>query len=76
MVPTSGKFGKQIKDYQFSQTVDTEGGSSGCPIILFTKKVIGIHLGYKEDIHLNVAIFIGKIIDALNKNIKNKQIRI
>ena len=72
MVPTSGKFGKQIKDYQFSHTVDTEGGSSGCPIILFTKKVIGIHEGYRKGTNFNSAIFIGKIIDVLNKNSKNE----
>ena len=72
LVPTSGKFGMQFKDYQFSHTVDTKRGSSGCPIILFTKKVIGIHEGYRKNINSNIAIFIGKIVDVLNKNIKNE----
>ena len=76
LVPTSGKFIEKIrKDYLFSHNIDTEGGSSGCPIILFTKKVIGIHKGYSEDEKLNVGIFIGEIMNKLNeiKNFKNEK---
>ncbi len=78
LVPTSGKFIKKIrKDYLFSHNIDTEGGSSGCPIILFTKKVIGIHKGYSEDEKLNVGIFIGEVMNKLNdlKTLKMKSQR-
>ena len=69
LVATSGKFIK--KDDLFFHTIDTEKGSSGSPIILFTKKIIGIHKGYEKDAKLNVCIFIGEIINVFNKNIKN-----
>ena len=75
LVPTSGRLKKKIEDYKFSHTVDIKGGgSSGCPIISFTKKVIGIHQGYRIDIEskAGIGIFIGKIVDVLNKNIKNE----
>ena len=76
LVSTSGKFQKQLKkDYLFSHSIDTEGGSSGSPIILFTKKVIGIHQGYAKDENLNAGIFIGEIVKEFNKNknIKNEK---
>ena len=76
LVSTSGKFFEKIgKDYLFSHNIDTEGGSSGCPIILFTKKVIGIHKGYSEEEKLNVGIFIGEVMNKLNeiKNFKNEK---
>ena len=76
LLSTSGKFIEKIrKDYLFSHNIDTEGGSSGCPIILFTKEVIGIHKGYSKDEKLNVGIFIGEIMNKLNeiKNFKNEK---
>jgi len=77
LVPTSGKFLQKTKkkDYLFLHNIDTEGGSSGSPIILFTKKVVGIHQGYAEDINLNAGIFIGEIVNVFNKskNIKNEK---
>ena len=68
-------FFKKKKDYVFLHNIDTEGGSSGSPIILFTKKVVGIHQGYAEDINLNAGIFIGEIVNVFNKskNIKNEK---
>ena len=76
LVATSGKFIK--KDDLIFHTIDTESGSSGSPIILFTKKIIGIHKGYDKDVKLNVGIFIGEIINVFNenKNIKNDKKKI
>ena len=34
LVPTDGKFKEKGKEYLFSHDIDTESGSSGCPIIL------------------------------------------
>ena len=75
LVPTNGKFKEKGKEYLFSHDIDTESGSSGCPIILFTKKVIGIHKGYSEEEKLNVGIFIGEVMNKLNeiKNFKNEK---
>ena len=56
----------------FFHDADTEGGSSGSPIILKgTEKVIGIHKGnYKRNNFIsNTGIFIRKIIDVV-KNFK------
>ena len=73
LVATSGKFIK--KDDLFFHTIDTERGSSGSPIILFTKKIIGIHKGYEKDAKLNVCIFIGEIINVFNKNKNIKNVK-
>ena len=70
LVPTSGKFIKKddSSNYLFFHNIDTEEGSSGSPIILFTKKIIGVHKGYSKDMKLNFGIFIDDIIKVLNKD--------
>ena len=75
LVPTSGKFIKKYDDDLFFHNIDTEEGSSGSPIILFTKIIIGVHKGYDKEKKLNIGIFIGDIINALNKdkNIKKEK---
>ena len=60
------------EDFIFSHTIDTEAGSSGSPIILFTKKVIGIHRGYDNDL-MNIGICIDGVIKILNENIKKER---
>ena len=77
LVFTIGKYlqKNRKKDYLFLHNIDTKGDSSGSPIILFTKKVIGIHQGYAKDMNLNAGIFIGEIVNLFNKNknIKNEK---
>jgi len=59
----------EIKNIDFYHKIDTEPGSSGSPIILFsTSYVIGIHKGVDNDKKLNVGIFIGEALNNLGKN--------
>ena len=68
----------KIKNYKFNHILDTEKGSSGSPICLIENRlVIGIHKGGNKENSINMGIFIGHVIEELNKeegninNIKN-----
>ena len=55
--------------FYFYHILDTRSGSSGSPICLLeNKKVIGIHKGDVVNKSFNIGIFIGYIIDELNKD--------
>ena len=56
-----------LNDYEFAHDIPTDNGSSGSPIILFNKSVIGIHKygNIKEEI--NVGTFIGIIFNEIEK---------
>jgi len=57
----SGKIVK-IQNYLFEHTIDTDYGSSGCPIISCGNlKVLGIHKGSCKNSDNNVGTFIGEI---------------
>ena len=69
----SGKIIKIINNNEFIHTIDTDYGSSGCPIILSnTLKVIGIHKEGDKNEKINYGTFIGEII---NKNNQLKKIQ-
>ena len=70
---------KEIKENEFGHDISSEGGSSGCPIILTSNnQVIGIHIGCDVSKKLNIGNFIGQIIKAINipnqinSNVQNK----
>ena len=67
---------KNRKKYEFFHSVDTDGGSSGSPIILFeNKKVIGVHTGFsfENEYDYNIGAFIGELYKEIIKLIKNDQ---
>ena len=74
----SGKI-VNINDFEFDHDISTENGSSGSPIILFTKninliQVIGVHKKANYDKNLNSGTFIGEIFTNENNNIINDKI--
>mgnify|MGYP002626851517 CR=1 FL=1 len=67
----SGKIIK-VYGYEFEHDISTDKGSSGCPIILFTKnknsiQVIGIHKN-SDIIETNGGTFIGELINEINND--------
>lgn len=72
----SGKI-TQINNYEFSHTLDTQGGSSGSPICLIDDtSVIGIHKGGLKKLEINYGTFIGYIINELENKENIQQIKI
>ena len=69
---SAGKI-KNIDDekFIFGHTCHTKEGSSGCPIINYDKRVIGIHFGGDIKNKINYATFICEIIDKLLLEEKN-----
>lgn len=66
---SSGQITGIIKNYQFLHLLDTNKGSSGSPIILMeNKNVIGIHTSGGSNAPINKGLFIGKVIEELNKD--------
>ena len=64
----SGKIIKIINNNEFIHTIDTDYGSSGCPIILSnTLKVVGIHKAGDKNEKINYGTFIGEIINKSNQ---------
>ena len=59
---------KEIDGAEFYHNINTQKGSSGSPIILFTTlKVIGVHKQGDIEINLNVGTFIGEILNAIEE---------
>lgn len=58
---------KEINEFEFEHTCDTNKGSSGSPILNYNKDVIGIHYGSHKQKKINLAYFIGAIINELNE---------
>ena len=83
----SGTILKIEEDYEFTHNISTEGGSSGCPIILLNNTinlilVVGIHKSAEKDKEENYGTFIGGIIDEIKNDsffvpnlIKNKELK-
>ena len=66
---SSGTILEIIENFKFTHLLNTKAGSSGSPIILIeNKNVIGIHQGGNEIMKINRGIFIGKVIEELNKD--------
>ena len=65
---------KEIDGPEFYHNINTQTGSSGSPIILFTTlKVIGVHKQGIIELNLNVGTFIGEILNAIGEpKINNK----
>ena len=69
-------------DWKIEHFCSTEGGSSGAPLLNFeTRKVIGLHIGYKQgnsNNKINLGTILNKPIEEffkiyiLNKNKKNE----
>ena len=62
---------KKIKSINIIYDIGTEGGSSGCPIILMNNsKIIGLHVGtlaeYKNKNKINIGISINVIINKIS----------
>ena len=58
---------KKIDNFEFYHDINTEGGSSGSPILLFNiNKVIGIHKQADIAKQLNVGTFINIIFEKIN----------
>jgi len=58
---------KRINNFEFYHDINTEGGSSGSPILLFNiNKVIGIHKQVDIAKQLNVGTFINIIFEKIN----------
>jgi len=69
---SSGKL-LDINNYEFTHSISTDTGSSGCPIILLNNNinsilVIGIHKCSITNIFRNGGTFIGKIIDEVKND--------
>ena len=65
-------------DFLFYHNIDTEGGSSGSPVILTSNsKVIGVHTGGSEDndVQENSGTFLGYIFPKIEKDIKSGLIK-
>ena len=72
---SNGKI-NDITGYEFSHTVSTDQGSSGCPIMLLNNninfiKVIGIHKSGKKREKMNYGTFIGEIIKEIKNDANN-----
>ena len=66
---SSGKITQIVEDYKFLHLLDTKSGSSGSPICLLeNKNVIGIHMSGNSKMPVNKGLFIGKVIEELNKD--------
>ena len=65
---SSGKIDSIKNDFEFKHSLDTRAGSSGSPICLINKFIIGIHKAGNKELHLNYGTFIGAILDELEKN--------
>ena len=63
---SQGKITKLRKNFEFMHNCATDKGSSGSPILLYDRTLIGIHKG-KDQNDNNVATFIGSIINSLKK---------
>jgi hypothetical protein len=50
------------KNYVFFHCMSTGRGSSGCPILINSNRIIGIHIGYMQERKLNYGNFIGELI--------------
>ena len=63
---------RTYNDFLFFHDADTEGGSSGSPIVIDgTEEVIGIHKGSTNDKKFNIGIVIGIIYDIIIQYKKN-----
>ena len=59
---------EEINEPEFFHNINTQTGSSGSPIILFTTlKVIGVHKQGDKKKNLNVGIFFGEILNKIGK---------
>ena len=71
---SSGKI-KKIDKYYFHHESDTRSGSSGSPVCLLeNKKVIGIHKAGNSQYSINQGVFIGYVLDELNKDEEKEKI--
>lgn len=69
-VVCSGKI-TEIKNFEFSHSLDSKSGSSGSPICLINNtKVIGIHKSGIKEYKINFGTFIGFIVKVLQEKIK------
>ena len=64
-------------EYEFTHTIPTDRGSSGCPIILLNNniniiRVIGIHISKDTKQKVNIGIFIGEILKKENSKYLKK----
>jgi hypothetical protein len=65
---------KSIDNYEFQHSLDTRAGSSGSPICLIDNKcIIGIHKQGDKEKPINYGIFIGYILDELEKKENDKK---
>ena len=65
---------KKIDNFEFYHDINTEGGSSGSPIILFNiNKVVGIHKQADVIKQLNVGTFINIIFEKINDKKENSK---
>ena len=72
----SGRILKIFDYYEFEHNIDTEVGSSGCPIILNNNninllQVIGIHKSGDKNRGINCGTFIGELINEINNSNNN-----
>ena len=63
---------KSPKKFEFQHSLDTEQGSSGCPVMILDKlaeepKVIGVHTSGLILTNNNIGTFIGELINEINK---------
>ena len=66
---SSGKIKSIVDGYRFHHYLNTRAGSSGSPIVLIeNENVIGIHHAGDKNKGINRGIFIGKVIEELNKD--------
>ena len=66
---SSGQIQQIDGEYNFIHLLDTNKGSSGSPICLLeNKNVIGIHMSGNSKMPVNKGLFIGKVIEELNKD--------
>ena len=65
---------KKIDNFEFYHDINTEGGSSGSPILLFNiNKVVGIHKQADVIKQLNVGTFINIIFEKINDKKENSK---
>ena len=78
MKVSAGKI-KNIINYKFIHTLDSDIGSFGCPIISSSNsRLIGVNISNEEDQQKNYGVFIGVILNNLkieenNRNINNNE---
>ena len=68
------RFINNNNNYNFLHSCSTKAGSSGSPLINYNQQVVGIHYGCNKKGTINHGVFIGAIIDNLNK--ENEDIKI